>query len=143
VTPISFGYGNAMTLLPGINEVTPEEADAAKDEAIRTGASVFVISTAGAANRADVFDRVRASLPLDPPLVGSKSWDALADSLWGGVDSLDASVVVIIWSGASDLRRNAPEDFMIATTIFRDVASSLGKWVDTDGEPKQVCVYLS
>lgn len=132
-----------MTLLPGINEVTPEAADSAKEEAIRTGASVFVVSTGGAATRADFFDRVRASLPLDPPLVGSKRWDALADSLWGGVDSVDASVVVIIWTGASDFRRNAPEDFIIATTIFRDVASSLGKWVDTDGEPKRLCVYVS
>src|SRR5207237_6274213 len=92
--------------------------------------------------RADFFEQVRGDLPLDPPLIGSQSWDALADSLWGGIDSADASVVAIIWKGASDLRRNAPEDFAIAMSVFRDLASSLAKWEDTDGEPKKVCVYV-
>lgn len=38
-----------------------------------------------------VFDRkalfrcLSASLPMDPPIQSDRSWDALSDSIWGGV----------------------------------------------------------
>jgi len=132
-----------MALIPGVHEVTSEEAASAVQEASSTGAMVFALSSEGASTRADFFDAVRASLPLDPPLIGSRTkWEALSDSLWGGIDELDSSVVVIIWTGASDLHRNAPDDFATAMAVLRDLTSSLGKWEDTAGEPKQVCVYV-
>jgi hypothetical protein len=139
----SSGSGSAMAFIPGVHEVSPEEAASASLAASSAGARVFAFSTEGASSRADFFSAVRANLPLDPPLIGSRSWDALSDSLWGGIDGLDASIVVITWAGASDLHQNAPEDFAIAMAVLRDLTSSLGKWEDTDGEPKQVCVYVS
>lgn len=33
----------------------------------------------------DFFEAVRAVLPLDPPLVLNKVWDALSDSIWEGL----------------------------------------------------------
>jgi hypothetical protein len=75
--------------------------------------------------------------------MSSRSWDALSDSLWEGIYRLDAPVVAILWTGASDLRRNAPDDFAIAIAVLRDVASSLGNENDTNGEPRQVCIYVS
>lgn len=132
-----------MSLSRGVNEATSEEAESARSEASQLGADVFILATKGASTRADFFEQVKKSLPLDPPLLGSRSWDALADSLWAGIDSLDATVVVIIWTGASDLRRDAPDDFTIAMTVFRDLTESLGKWTETYGEPKEVCVYVS
>jgi hypothetical protein len=130
-------------LVPGVHEVTPDVAASAVREASALGARVFVLSSEGASTRADFFDAVRASLPLDPPLFGSRSWDALEDSVWGGIDAFDESVIVITWTGASDLRRNAPDDFAIAMGVFRQLTSSLGSPEYTCGKPKQVCVYVS
>jgi hypothetical protein len=132
-----------MALNPGVHEVNTAELESAVVEASTTGAPVFALSTGGSSTRADFFDAVRASLPLDPPLIGSKSWDALSDSIWGGIDGIDAPVLLITWTGAADLRRTAPEEFAVAMSVLRNLSASLGKWEDTDGEPKQVCVYVS
>jgi hypothetical protein len=132
-----------VALRSGVHEVSAGVADAAAQEASRTGAQLFCVSRQETPSRAAFFDAVRAGLPLDPPLVGSKSWDALSDSLWGGLDALEASVVVITWTGASDLRRDAPEEFGIAMRVLRDLVTSLGSWEDTNGEPKQVCIYVA
>lgn len=103
---------------------------------------MFSLSTWGAATRADFFDAVRASLPLDPPQIG-KSWDALSDSMWEGIYEVDASIVLITWTGAADLQRASPEDYDIAMDVFRDLVSTLGNGEYTAGKPKQVCVYVA
>ncbi len=103
---------------------------------------MFSLSTRGAATRADFFDVVRASLPLDPPQIG-KSWDALLDSVWGGMYEVGASIVLITWTGAADLQRASPEDYAIAMEVFRDLVSTLGNEKYTVGKPKQVCVYIA
>jgi hypothetical protein len=38
---------------------------------------------AGIADRAGFFTAIKSVMPLDPPLMGGRSWDALSDSLWG------------------------------------------------------------
>ncbi len=136
VNPHSSGYGNEMTLVRGVHEVSAAEIESAVQVALTMRAATFSLSTKGASTRADFFDAVRASLPLDPPLVGSKSWDALSDSLWGGIDGVDTSIVLITWTGAADLQRASPDDFDTAMAVLRDLTSSLGNWEDTAGEPK-------
>jgi Barstar (barnase inhibitor) len=86
-----------VTLIPGVHEVSAEDVHAAAVEGSNSGATVFVLSSEGASSRADFFDAVRTGLRLDPPLIGSKSWDAFSDSLWSGIDGVDSSVVVITW----------------------------------------------
>jgi barstar (barnase inhibitor) len=107
------------------------------------GAAMFSLSTRGAATRADFFDAVRASLPLNPPVVGSEVWDALSDSLWEGIYEVDAPTVLITWTGAADLQRASPEGYAIAMEVFRDLVSTLGNEKYTVGKPKQVCVYVA
>ncbi|WP_211272879.1 hypothetical protein, partial [Kitasatospora setae] len=45
----------------------------------------YPVDTTGVATRAALFDAIRHALPLDPPLLGHHSWDALEDSLFGGL----------------------------------------------------------
>jgi hypothetical protein len=35
-----------------------------------------------------LFAEINRKLPLDPPLSGRVNWDALSDSLWGGLEKL-------------------------------------------------------
>lgn len=132
-----------MALTAGVHEVTGVGADLAAAEAEAAGARVFELVTTDASDRADFFDAVRAALPLDPPLTQSTNWNALADSLWNGIDSLDDQTIVITWRGAADLRVRSPRDFAMAMAVLGDVASSLGSWEHTNGEPKEVCVYVT
>ncbi len=76
-----------MKLKPGVHEVSPSEAERLRAEATAVGATVYLLSGDEIVDRDSFFDAVRATLPLDPLLVGYyNSWDALSDSIWVGVD---------------------------------------------------------
>ena len=131
-----------MELLTGVHRATPIEAEEVRRRAAEIGAPIYLLSTLGASSRADLFNRVRESLPLDPPVVGNTVIDALSDSLWGGLYSAGRETVVVIWEGSSDLAKNAPKEFEITLEMFRDIASTVAQPKYTGGQPKSVCVYL-
>lgn len=43
------------------------------------------------------FNAVRAQLPLDPVLVSNRSWDALIDSVSGGMLAAKGNRFVVVW----------------------------------------------
>jgi hypothetical protein len=51
------------------------------EEATTRGAATGVLSVPEPADRSAVFDAVRDTFPLCPPLIGSRSWDTASDSL--------------------------------------------------------------
>lgn len=75
----------------------------------------------------DFFDGVRLVLPLDPPLYNNKSWDALDDSLWSGLDSLLEKNILIIWPSAGEIKKIDAKSFEIINEIFRNLPGSLSK----------------
>ena len=91
-------------------------------------------------DRASFFRAVKAVLPLDPPLVGDDNWDALSDSLWGGLDNVDAERIVIIWPQA---HLDASRELQTAAEVLDEVALSLGDEEATDGNPKEVCIVVT
>ncbi len=66
-------------------------------------------------------------LPLDPPLTlgGRVNWDALSDSMWGGLDRLGEPRVAIVWTRAERMLDHGLSDLLIASYCFRDVAISV------------------
>ncbi|MDA8455068.1 barstar family protein [Acidovorax sp. GBBC 3334] len=72
----------------------------------------------------DFFDGVRCLLSLDPPLRSNRSWDALADSLWAGLDNISEGNIIIVWPNVSEMKSNAPRDFDIAINILSDLSMS-------------------
>jgi hypothetical protein len=62
--------------------IDPEQASGIKQNSVRHNIPAYVISTDKRAGREAFFDTVRSALPMDPPLVSCRSWDALSDSLW-------------------------------------------------------------
>lgn len=114
----------------------------ARTEAERAGFTSFVLPTAGVVDRPSFFDAVRVTLPLEPPLVGSHSWDALSDSLWEGLRTHEARSFLIIWPNTAAMASAAGPDLQIALDVFVDVADSLGDPEPTCGEPKVVAVLV-
>lgn len=95
----------------------------------------------GLNSRQAFFDAVRATLPLDPPIVGDRSWDALSDSLWGGLDALASERLLIVWPNA-DAMNQSPADLRTALRVLSDVAEMLADVNATNGRPKTLTVYV-
>ena len=96
----------------------------------------------GIIDRASFFDAIRATFPLYPPVLGSRSWDALSDSLWEGLHAHPARRIVILWRRTRVMSYSASGDFEIALNVLEDVASSLADPEATLNNPKEVAVLV-
>jgi hypothetical protein len=132
-----------MKLAPGLHRTTPLEMVAARREMERAGYTTFVLPAEGIIDRASFFDAVRATLPLDPPLVGSCSWDALSDSLWEGLHAHAARRIAIVWPGTRAMESSAPSELETALSVLADVASTLSDPRATLDRPKEVVVLVA
>jgi hypothetical protein len=130
-----------MELRPGLTRVEALDVEEIRREAEQTGHSTFVLPADGIVDRGSFFDAVRATLPVDPPLLGSRSWDALSDSLWQGLYAHPALRIAILWPNAGAMARTAPAELETAVKVLSDVASSLAQ-PRTTGEPKSLAVVL-
>jgi len=111
--------------------------------ATQRGYRTYSISTAGGSGRVAFFDAVRAMQPQDPPVVSSRSWDALSDSLWSGIHSSDDENIAIIWDDSLRFSEDSPEEFNEACSMLADIAASLADPGFTAGKPKRMCVFVS
>jgi hypothetical protein len=87
--------------------------------------SVFTISVPDGGGRDAFFAAVRAVLPLDPPVPGSHSWDALSRSLFTGLRGQGVARVEIHWPDAARFAAQYPEDSVPARAVLEFVAASL------------------
>lgn len=132
-----------MNFKSGVTFIDSRDVEHLESEASSVGAAVYRFSTKGAAEGNSVFDAVRDALPMDPPLIGSQSLDALSDSLWSGLYELDADSVVIFWIDSSDYKAVASHGYSVVLELLRDITSSLTDQELTVGKPKNVAVYVS
>ncbi|UOZ11023.1 SUKH-3 domain-containing protein [Amycolatopsis sp. WQ 127309] len=86
---------------------------------------MFTISVPDGGGHDTFFAAVRAALPLDPPVPGSRSWDALSRSLYAGLRGLGAARVEIRWPDAERFAARYPEDSVPARAVLEFVAASL------------------
>lgn len=122
--------------------VSASESQKLTTEAEAKGAIIYRLKGDHADDRASFFDAVRATLPLDPPFVGSYSWDALSDSIWGGLDGLETHRILKIWSN-SDQLKESPKDFEFALSVLRQVTKTIASEELIAGSPKEVTVLLT
>ena len=88
----------------------------------------------------DFFDGVRLTLPLDPPLASNRSWDALDDSLWSGLDSLLEENILIIWPCANSMRLHGERDFEIVKEIFSGLTKTISNDEITNESKKNLII---
>ncbi|MFE5594201.1 barstar family protein [Streptomyces sp. NPDC056549] len=132
-----------MVIGRGFHEVSSADIPGILDESARQGIPVFTLSTAGRTDKEAFFGAVREALPLEPPLGTFRMvWDALSDSVWGGLHELKSPRVVIVWPDARPVA-GAKGDFWIALSILRDVVADLAEVRCTGGRPTQVSVYVA
>src|SRR3569623_1566030 len=83
-------------------------------------------------------DAIRVAIPLVPPLECADNWDALRDSLWGGLFVHPASRIAIVWPNARAMEASAQADFEIAIDVLADIAITLAEARFTNDKPKEV-----
>jgi hypothetical protein len=142
VVRLSSKLGKSMIEKQGLHQIADFNIEAGVKELVNRGNRVFLLPS-GIKDKRAFFEGVRKALPLDPPVVGDHSWDALSDSLWSGLDGVDASGIAIIWPGSAEMANAQPEDFEIAKSILSDLTESLADAEVTIGNPKQVVVVLA
>jgi barstar (barnase inhibitor) len=128
----------------GVVKISSGSVPAIIEEARKTGAAVYKLPSDAVTSKAEFFEAVRRTLPLDPPLVGSRLvWDALSDSLSGGLANLGSDRVFIIWPDSALLEAEAPADFETAVSIFRHIVATRKNQAYSRGQPKDIRVFLA
>jgi len=127
-----------VQIKPGLTRTGSFDPQATRREAERVGYTTFVLPERGIVDRASFFEAVRATLPLDPPVVGSSSWEALSDSLWEGLFCHSAQRIAILWLGTQTMATSAPKDLETALDVLADVANLLADPEATVNTPKEI-----
>lgn len=131
-----------MELKLGLQRTKGLDVEVARQEAEQAGFTAFVLPANGIIDRESFFDAVRATFPLDPPLVGSRSWDALSDSLWEGLHAHPARRIAILWTNTRIMASSASSDFETALNVLSDIANLLADRRATRDNPKEVAVLV-
>jgi hypothetical protein len=80
---------------------------------------------------------------MDPPFPpGSRSWDALSDSVWQGLYDRSENEFAIIWPNAHKMALRDPLEFRIAIDALEGVYELLLDSAATLGRVKHVSIVL-
>jgi len=90
--------------------------------------------------RNDFFLAIREIFPLDPAIESSRSWDALEDSIFGGLSELKTNHIGIHWPNSALMERLAPQEYNIAKSILHNLVTQLDDLQDI--EPKSVLILI-
>jgi hypothetical protein len=122
-----------------IHDRQDANAESVRRQLVREGWRVFDLPT-GIVDERSLFEAVRRSLPLDPPLGRFRDvWDAMSDSIFGGLAALDAERVAVIWPNAAQMAEQSPDEFSIAKEVLADAANALSA---IDQSPTALLVVL-
>ncbi|MET9630548.1 hypothetical protein ABZX92_24060 [Lentzea sp. NPDC006480] len=108
-----------------------ENLDAVRAEAVRCHYPLYELSMNGTPDRESFFTAVRSTLPQDPVLVSSRSWDALVDSVRNGIGDARGNRHVVVWP---DLREF--ED-PLGVSVLEQVIWHLETWRPAN----YLCIY--
>lgn len=86
------------------------------------------------------FAGVREQLPLDPPLRSEDRWDALFDSLWGGLGELEKPRVALVWTHCHRMLRRGLPDLLTAVDGLLALARDAARAGDGPAEVRIVLV---
>ncbi|WP_175779412.1 barstar family protein [Burkholderia anthina] len=97
--------------------------------------------TEGIASKSQFYDAIRSNCPLVSPLHSNRSWNALADSLWSGLDEVQEEKIAVFWPNSCHLKAAEPDAYAIATDIFTDLSVLLAYPRVTVSRVKMLLVF--
>jgi len=101
-------------------------------------ATVIVVDGAGVVDRDGLMSRFADAFGLSPE-PGSWIWPALADSIWGALQRMDASRVLVVLTHADELAARSIDEVLTLVLLFAD----LDRQVSTaEGSPRAIRLSL-
>ena len=126
-----------MEFTGGLTTLDQLDLDTALRAALDQGIRTYLLQ--GVVDRDTFFYAIRANFPLDPPLVSNRSWDALKDSLSGGLINPPDRRVLILWPGTTAM---PTQDREIALAILRQVAAERANPAYAHGQTTEVTILV-
>ncbi|MCG8708583.1 hypothetical protein JHU04_001796 [Brenneria sp. 4F2] len=90
------------------------------DEYEKKGHTVIISRFERAVNIYDVFDEIKKSLPLDPPLYSKCHFDAFSDSIYGGLDLLEKNNMCVFLVGMTQALKDDVKGYHLILDILVD-----------------------
>lgn len=130
-----------MEFSAGVHVLEAEGARAVLGALSADGARVFEVDTGGLTDKASIIRAFGEVVPLDPPPVYARSWDAFDDSLWEGLRLLGQERIALAVYGEFWVNEpfGAVQD---ALDVLGHVVKLLGDERATVGAPVALCVFL-
>jgi Barstar (barnase inhibitor) len=126
--------------LPIVSCISSRSLDALRARLHEEGFKVYELDGRSIEDGDSFFAAIQDSLPFDPPISGRVHWDALSDSLWGGLAELAAPRVAILWTGVERMLDHGLCDLLSAVDCLRDVAESVAN--AAHGIPQTVDLFV-
>ncbi|MBN3194665.1 barstar family protein [Pectobacterium versatile] len=101
------------------------------------GCAIINVNFSQGGNIYDVFDEIKRTLPLEPPLYSKCNFDALSDSIFGGLDSLGESEICVFLVGVNDALKNDRGNYDTLLDILSDNESEF------ESEGKNILFFIS
>jgi hypothetical protein len=89
-----------------------------------SGGTVFCIRIEGCESLFDLASILSGAVPVDPPIFG-RSWDALSDSIFGGLAQSGLRNALLVFSDLGELRKLGAEQLSIFVEILGSVIDQL------------------
>ncbi|HHJ14476.1 MAG TPA: hypothetical protein ENJ79_08910 [Gammaproteobacteria bacterium] len=135
--------GDLWGIRPGVYSVDAQLAEAMLNLSNSTNDWVlFQVDCSKVSDRNTLFKCLCAALPMNPLIHSDRSWDALSDSLWGGLHDVRKDKVLIILRGAKNLKSHLSKEYQKVIEIFGDVANTLTKKQYAGEKVKSVSIFL-
>lgn len=125
-----------------INCIKHESLNQLKTDLHQKNYCLFELNGEEIQNAESLFQQIAGSFPQDPPLSGNCNWDALADSLFGGLDQLGETRVAFIWTHADNMLHSGLDDLLTAVICFDQIASVVATTEAGLSEPVKLLVFL-
>jgi hypothetical protein len=134
----------------GLHRRVGGDAQALARELANAGWRVYVLP-ADIRSEGDFVEGVIGTVPLDPPLQGRDrtgvgrrwNWDALNDSLGGGLIELPETRIALIWPNHRLLANADPNAYQTAFEILGGLTWTLADPDMTGGKPRQMLVLMT
>jgi hypothetical protein len=128
--------------LRNVNLVSEDDIDSLRAFLDGHGYRAFEIDGEAITDAETFFAEGVSSLPQDPPLSGRVNWDALRDSLWGGLDELGAGQVAFVWTHVDRMLEHGLGDLLIAVGCFTQLGFEVATKQHGISQPVSLLIFL-
>jgi hypothetical protein len=127
----------------GVHRRSVSEAVRASVDAAQSGTPVYVVDGHSADDLESFITELRLSVPLDPDLhPGGRSFDAIQDSIFGGMAASGHDSGVVLWVHPEVLEARSGPDFRMVVRVLEELCHLLAQ-PRPAGSAFELCVLLA